>query len=155
MRTTLITAHAVTATVALLATLGGRRARWFALHYAALVAMLVLLVAAIAVGLPGRAAGELVIDAALVGLGLVMIAHTEGARRVRRDDARRFVERVGFSIVGLVDAFVVVTVFDVAPAWVATAVGVSIAVVGHLAIRSARDVIRSTPARSGSATSSA
>lgn len=145
MRTTLITAHAVTATVALLAVLGGRRTWWFAVHYAGLVAMLVLLVAAIAVDLPGRAAGELVVDGLLVGLGIVMIAHTEGARRVRRHDPRRFVERLGFSVVGLVDAFVVVTVFGIAPGWVAAIVGVAIAVVGHLAIGAAAG--RTTPRR--------
>lgn len=140
MHAALIAGHAVAATVALGAAFGGRRVRWFAVHYGALVAMLVLLVAAIAVDLPDRDAPELVVDAALVALGLVMVAHTERARRARRHDPRRFVDMLGFSVVGLIDAFVVVTVLNTgAPSWVAAVVGLAIAIAGHLTIRAARN----------------
>ena len=145
MHDVLIAGHAVTATVALAAAFQAHGRAGSRSTTAALVSMLVLLVGAIAVDIPDREAPELVLDTLLVGLGLVMVAHTEGARRVRRVDRRRFVERLGFSAVGLVDAFVVVTVFDAgAPGWLAALLGAALAIAGHLAIRAAAEVTRPT-----------
>lgn len=131
----LIAAHAVAATAALLAACGGRRPAWFAAYYGGLVAMLVLLVAAIAADLAGRDIAQHLISGSLIVLGGVMVWHAERARRVRRTDTGRFVHHVGFTVVGLVDAFVVVTVFNAGVAgWLAALIGLAIALAGHVAI---------------------
>lgn len=143
MYTVLITAHAVAASVALMATIGGRRLGWFALYESSMVVMLFMLVTAIAVDLDDRDATRHAVAGALVALGAVMVGHAEMARRVRTERSTRFVDHVGFTVIGLVDAFVVVALVDAgaAPA-VAVAVGVAIAVAGHLAIGTVR--LRST-----------
>lgn len=147
MYSVLIAAHATAATVALAATAGGRRARWFAVYDASLIAMLVLLVAAIAVDLPGRDLAQHLVSGGLVLLGGIMLRHAELARRVRRTDAIRFVEHVGFTVVGLIDALVVVALFNAGtPGWAAAIVGVVIAVAGHVAIAAVR---RRTPPGDG------
>jgi hypothetical protein len=137
MYSALITIHAVTATTALAAAFGGRRQAWFTVHRASMWLMLVSLTAAIAVDAGGRDVARHVVTGGLVGLGSVMVAHTELAARTR--DTRRVIDHIGFTVVGLVDAFVVVTVFNAgAPGWLTAAIGASIAVVGHLAIRRVR-----------------
>ena len=137
----LITAHGLTATVALIAAVGARRARWFHVYQVSLTAMLVLLVAAVTVDLPGRELGQHLVAGGLVVLGAVMVGHAELARRSRRVDRQRFIDHVGFTVVGLVDAFVIVTLFNTGvPGTVAAIVGVGIAISGHLALVHARKV---------------
>ena len=97
------------------------------------------LVAAIAVDAAGRDVARHLISIAVVVLGAVMVAHAELARRVRLTDHRRFVDHVGFTVVGLVDAFVVVTVFNNGvPGWGSATIGAVIAIAGHMAIRAQR-----------------
>lgn len=135
MYAVLITAHAVAASTALAATMGGRRPRWFAVYESSMVAMLMLLVGAIAVDLDGRDSARHIVAVALVALGAVMVGHAELARRVRTEPSTRFVDHVGFTVVGLVDAFVIVALVNAgAPGAVAATVGAVIAVAGHLAI---------------------
>ncbi len=72
---------------------------------------------------------------ALVLLAAVMVWRAELGRRARATDRRRVIEHVGFTTVGLIDAFVVVTIFNRGvPGWLTAAIAVGIAVAGHLAI---------------------
>ena len=139
MYTVFIALHAATASAALLATLGGRRRRWFAAYRWSLVAMLVFLVLAVAVDWTGRDAGRKAVAAGLIGLGGVMVWKAERARRVRCSPGPGFVDHTGFTIVGLVDAFVVVAMFNLGLAgWAVAAIGVAIAAAGHLVIVNVR-----------------
>ena len=134
-----IALHAATASVALLAALGGRRRRWFATYYWSLVAMLTFLVLAVAVDWAVRDAGRQAVAASLIGLGAVMVWKAERARRARCSPGPDFVDDTGFTIVGLVDAFVVVLVFNLGVAgWVVAAIGAAIAAAGHLVIVTVR-----------------
>ena len=133
----LILVHAVTATMALLASLRSVSRRWFIVYDACLIAMLVSLVAAIAVDGGDRDTTRQVIAVALVGVGAVMVGHAEAARRAPRGSPA-FVRHVGFTVVGLVDAFVVVTVVQTdAPGALAAMLGIAIALVGHVAVKAA------------------
>lgn len=136
----LIWSHAATATVALVAAFGSRDRRWFGVYHVAMWAMVGFLVAAVAVDVGGRDLARHLVTAALVVLAAVMVWRAELARRTRITDPPRFVGHVGFTIVGLIDAFVVVTVVNSgAPGWLTATVGVLIAVAGHLVIHAVRD----------------
>ena len=111
------------------------RARWFAVYYWSLILMLAFLVLAVAVDWHGRQPGTHAIVGTLIALGGFMVWRAEQARRVRGSSSPRFIEHLGFTLVGLIDAFVVVTVFNLdAPPWLVIAVGVTIALAGHTAI---------------------
>lgn len=144
MYTLLITLHTVTASVALLAGFFTRRGRgWFATYYWSLVGMLVFLVLAVAADWHGRDLATHVVVGALIALGALMVAKAEQARRTRTTSRRRYVDHVGFTIVGLVDAFVVVTVITVGvPGWLTSAIGAGIAVAGHVVIARVRRMHR-------------
>ena len=54
---------------------------------------------------------------------------------------------MGFTLVALFDAFVVILVLDLgAPGWLVAAAGVLIAVAGHLALRAVRERLIETTA---------
>jgi hypothetical protein len=132
--TVLITLHAVAATVALAAgTLLRRRPGLFRTYQWALALMLVFLVLAIAADLRGRPPGLLALDAALVGLAGYMVWRADRARQLRDPRSPGAARHVGFTLVGLVDAFVVVALVDLGVAgWAVAIVGVCVAVTGHV-----------------------
>ena len=143
---TLLALHAASASVALItAVFVRRRPRWFATYYWSMVAMVAFLVVGIAADLGARQPGVLVIDGALVALAGFMVWRVEQARRLADHSSQRSAEHVGFTVVGLVDAFVVVTLVGLAlPGWLVAVVGAGIAVVGHLVIGH-RPTTRSAP----------
>jgi len=133
---TFIALHAATAGMALISGLFvRRRPRWFATYYWSLVAMVVFLVAGIAADIGARQPGVLVIDAALVALAGFMVWRAEQFRRLADHRSQRSAEHVGFTVVALVDAFVVVTLVGLGlPGWLVAVVGAGIAIIGHLGI---------------------
>ncbi len=134
----LIGAHAGAWLLAfVLGVLALRRDRLLDAYVIALVAMAGLLVLAIATTATGRSVAELGISAALVVLAAVMVGRAGQARGVRPsrtgERTAAYVQRVGFGLVGLVDAFWVVALLRAeVPGVAVAAVGVGIAAAGHL-----------------------
>jgi hypothetical protein len=153
--TIFVAAHAVTATTALITgVLTVVRSRLFGTYLGSLVAMEMFLVLAVSVqwsaySWPARAA-----FAALAALGGVVVWQGLLAWQIRPPDGAspsvRYFEHAGFTLVALVDAFLVVTVLDTgAPGWAVAATGVLVALAGHFALRIGRrwmvtDVYQST-----------
>jgi len=82
--------------------------------------------------------------AALGALGAFMVWRAEQARRLRPvgsdGPSARYVDHVGFTLVALFDAFVVIAVLDLGgPGWLVAAVGVIVAIVGHFVLVAVRD----------------
>lgn len=119
----------------------GRRAL-FGTYWWSLVVMELFLVLAIAVEWTVLDAATRAVFAALAGLGLLMLWRAERARRSRPGEgagpSAAYVGHVGFTLIALVDAFVVVTVINLgSPGWLVGAAAVAIAVAGHLVLRTA------------------
>lgn len=133
--TVLITLHALAGLVAFatgaLALARGRLLRTYRWSLAAMAGFLVLAVAAAA---EGRDGGGWALSGGLIALAGVMLVRAWAARPEELRTAAG-VHHVGFGLVGLFDAFWVVTLLraGLAP-WVVVAVGVGIAVVGHLTL---------------------
>ena len=135
----LITLHATTGTVALLAGLLAHRSRaLFRTYLWSLVASVAFLAAAVAEEW-GRLDGlSRALFGAFVVLGLVMVWLALAARRLPAGSPR-YVDLVGFTLVALFDAFVVITVLNGgAPVALVVASGVVVAVAGHFVLRAAK-----------------
>lgn len=134
----LIGVHAAAGVVAFgVGLLALRRPRFLDTYLVALVVMAAFLVLAIVSTASGRDAAALAVPGALVVLAGVMIARAARARRVRPPApgtrSAGYVHGVGFGLVGLFDAFWVVALLRAeVPGAVVAAVGVAIAMVGHL-----------------------
>ena len=142
--TIFLAAHAVTATSALIAGIVTvLRSRLFGTYLGSLVAMEMFLILAVVVqwsayNWPARGA-----FAALAALGGVVLWQGLRAWQVRPPEGAspsvRYYEHAGFTLVALVDAFLVVTVLDIgAPVWAVAATGVVVALAGHVALRIGR-----------------
>lgn len=136
--TVLISLHAAAGVVAFAA---GLRAlphgRLLGTFRWSMVAMAVFLVAAIATELAVTPPGALAVFGALVALAGVMVWRSEAAARADRP-SRAYIDHVGFCLVGLFDAFWVVTLLRLGlPGWAVGAVAVGIAVIGHVAVGAA------------------
>jgi hypothetical protein len=134
--TVLIAGHALSGSVALLAGCVAHRGRGlFGTYLWALTACVALLVAAVVeqwTRLDGPARG---LFGAFAALGAVLLWLAFGARRLPAPSPR-YVDRVGFTLVALADAFVVITVLNAgAPAAAVVAAGVVVAGLGHLVLR--------------------
>ncbi len=142
--TIFITVHTVTATLALLAgSVALRHGALFGTYLWSLVGMEVFLVLAIAAEWLELPAGTRVLFTAFALLGVVIVWRATRARSIRPSrtvpPSARYVEHVGFTLVALFDAFIVILVLNAgAPGWLVVAVGVLIAVVGHFALREAK-----------------
>lgn len=138
----LIALHAAAGVVALGAGLFALRdGRFFAVYLGALAGTAVFLAAAVTVNWSHTDATARLLFAAFTGLALVMVGRAVAARRGTPGTAA-YVEHVGFTLVALFDAFVVIAVLDVgAPIWLVVATGVVIAVAGHFVLRWARRVL--------------
>ena len=142
MHTTMIVLHAAAGTVALVAgplAFSGRR-RALDVHLPALVLMQVGLTGAVVVGWSTDDTGGRVLLSALLVLGLVVVGRGFEARWRRpapgEPGGGRYRAAIGFTVVALVDAFLVVSVMDLgAPVSVVAGTGVGVAVVGHLVLR--------------------
>ncbi|HEV2778613.1 MAG TPA: hypothetical protein VGX25_04360 [Actinophytocola sp.] len=138
--TVLITVHAVAGVVAFVAgCLALRRDTAFPTYLWALVTTMVFLALAIAqewgsIDWPARA-----LFLAFLGLGGVMLWRADRARRIRDAGSPSYVGHIGFTLVALFDAFVVVAVLNAgAPVWAVVAAGVLIAVAGHFVLGALR-----------------
>ncbi len=140
LHTVFIALHAGAATVALVAgAVALRSGRLFAVYGWSLLVMFVTV--ALAVGVNWEQTGPAVraVFVALVALGAAMLAKAWRAGRNRPVSGGHpsscYVRDVGFTLIALCDAFVVVAVLNAgAPTWLVVASGVSIAVVGHFVL---------------------
>lgn len=132
--TILIALHASAGTVALLAGLVAHRGRtWFAVYFWALVATVVTLAAAVAQEWALLDPAARLLFVTFTGLGVVMVWLARNAH------GPRYVDRVGFTLVALFDAFVVITVLNAgAPVAVVVGAGVVVAVAGHFVLRAVK-----------------
>ena len=143
----LIAGHAVAGLIALVSGLVTiRNGRLFDTYLTALAAMTVFLVFAIGVEWGALDTTARVLFTAFAGLAAVMLWRAGRARRDRPAAASRpsasYVDHVGFTLVALFDAFVVIAVLDLgAPIWAVVGAGVLIAVAGHFALRRAERVL--------------
>ncbi|MPZ80909.1 MAG: hypothetical protein GEV28_11130 [Actinophytocola sp.] len=139
MHAVLIALHALTGTVALLAgCVAHRRRAYFEVYLWSLVATVAFLAAAVAEEWSRLDAVSRALFAAFVVLGLVMLWLACTARRLPAPSPR-YVDRVGFTLVALFDAFIVITVLNLgAPVALVVASGVVVAVAGHFALRAAK-----------------
>ncbi len=148
MHSLLIALHAGTGLVALLA--GGvalfRRGGLFGLYLGSLIATTVFLALAVAVEWAVLDAGARVLFTAFTLLAVVMVARGFLARRLP-PATPAYLEHVGFTLVALFDAFVVIAVLNAgAPVWLVVASGVLIAVAGHFALQATKRALVGEPA---------
>ncbi len=140
--TIFISTHAATATTALIAGIVAvPRGRLFGVYLASLVMMEVFLVLAIGVQWTANDGATRLIFTVLAALGVGVVWCGLQARRVRpRDDdagpSPRYFASIGFTLVALVDAFLVIAVLNLgAPGWALATTGVLIAGIGHIVLR--------------------
>ena len=139
----LIGLHAGTGVLALLAGLGAHRGpRWFAVYLWSLVATMVFLAAAVVEEWATLDVAARVLFTAFVGLGVVMVRLAVQARGLGLTP--RHVDLVGFTLVALFDAFMVITVLG-AGATTAVAAGVVVAITGHVALRTTKTRLARRP----------
>ena len=136
--TVLIALHAIAGAVALLVGCVAHRGRvLFDVYLWSLVATIGFLVAAVLEGWARSDGGTRLLFGAFAVLGAVMVAQAASARRLGLSPA--YVDRVGFTLVGLFDAFIVVTVLNLgAPVALVVGSGVGVALAGHVALRVAK-----------------
>ncbi|MGQ0837246.1 hypothetical protein [Actinokineospora sp.] len=112
----------------------------FGTYLWSLVTMAVFLVLAVAAEWTVIGTGARVLFAAFAVLALVMVWRADQARRIRHELSAAYVGHVGFTLVALFDAFMVILVLRAgAPGWLIAAVGVVIAVVGHFVLVATRE----------------
>lgn len=136
----LIALHAAAAVVALLAGCVAVWRRWpFSIYLWSLTACILLLAAAIAVDWSGLDTASRALFTAFVALGAYMIWRAAQARRLLlaspAERSPRYLDHLGFTLVALLDAFIVILVLDLgAPGWTVAAIGVLGAAAGHRAV---------------------
>lgn len=146
----LIALHAVTGTVAFVAGLVAHRRRaLFDAYLWSLVATVVFLVTAVAEEWGRLGGGARVLFTAFGVLGVVMVWLAVAARRVPVLSAA-YLDRVGFTLIALFDAFLVVTVLNLgAPVWLVVASGVAAGVAGHFVLRAVKERAAPAPVSAG------
>ncbi len=142
--TVFIAAHAAAAALAFVAgCIALRRGTLFGTYFWSLVAMVVFLALAVTAEWSLLDAATRLVVTGFVALGGFMLWRAARARSIRPASAGpspRYVEHVGFTLVALLDAFLVVAVLNLGAAgWVVAAVGLLVAGAGHVALRAVRD----------------
>lgn len=135
----LITLHATTGLVALAAgSLSVRRPAYVRVYLWSLVACIVLLAAAVAIDWNELDDGSRALFAAFGALGAYMIwraARASAHLPSTVHERPAYLDRIGFTLVALVDAFLVILVLDLgAPIWLVVTAGVLGAAAGHRTI---------------------
>lgn len=147
MHTLFVTAHAASGLVALAAGLMAlRRRRAFAVYLWSLVASIAFAAAAVAIHWEDLGVSTRVVFSGLIGLGAYMIARAVLAQRlIQAEDpprAPRYHDHVGFTLIALVEALVIVAMLDLgAPLWTVVLAGLGIAAAGHVALRAEKHQI--------------
>lgn len=144
--TIFIAAHAATGGLALLAgCVTIVRRALFGTYFWALIAMEMFLLLAIAAEWTTLDQVTRILFGAFALLGLVMVWRANQARR--GPYGSDYVEHVGFTLVALFDAFVVILVLNLgAPVWLVVGSGVGIAVAGHFVLVAVRRALVTEPA---------
>jgi hypothetical protein len=143
--TVFIALHAVAGSVAFVAgCVALRRGVLFTVYWWSLVGMVLFLVLAIAADWVELEVPVRLLFSAFVVLGGVMLWRAALARRVRPTDATgpsaRYIDHVGFTLVALFDAFVVITVLNLGvSAWLVAATGIAVAIAGHFVLQVAKN----------------
>jgi hypothetical protein len=133
----LVTLHALSGLLALVAGwLALRRPSYLDIYFWSLVACIVFVVAVVAVDWGGLEAASRVLFAALSALGALMVWRGARARRIaatsRPQPSARELDHLGFTLVALLDAFVVIGALDLgAPGWLVGVVAIAVAAIGH------------------------
>jgi hypothetical protein len=147
----LITIHAGSGLIALVA--GGLavgRTRYLPVYFWSLVACILALAAVVASDWSSLDVGSRALFGALVALGGYIVWRGLQARRLAlanpAQPSRRYLDHLGFTLVALLDAFIVITVLDLgAPVWAVAGVGVAGAVVGNRAIAALKGRVAVAP----------
>ncbi len=142
--TVFIAVHAAAGTLAFVAgCLALRRGTLFGTYLWSLVAMVVFLALAVTVEWSLLDTATRLIFTGFVALSGFMLWRAARARSIRPASAgpsSRYVEHVGFTLVALLDAFLVVAALNLGAArWVVATVGVLVAAAGHVVLRAGRD----------------
>ena len=142
--TVLIALHALTGTVALVAgCVAHRRLALFGVYLWSVVATVTFLAAAVAEEWARLDTLSRSLFTAFTVLGAVMVRLAFDARRLP-PGSESYVDRVGFTVVALFDAFIVITVLNLgAPVWLVVASGVAVAIAGHFSLRATKAAVRS------------
>lgn len=128
--TVFITSHALAGTVAFVAGwVAIRRGSVFAIYLWSMVGMLLFLVLAMATQWSEFETPTLVLFSALVALGGLMVLRAAQSRPLvpsgSAGPSGRYFDQIGSNLLGLFDAFLVVTVLNAgAPGWIVAATGV-------------------------------
>jgi hypothetical protein len=145
LHTVLITLHAVAGVVAFVAgCVALRNGTLFATYLWSLVATILLVALAVAEEWGSLDGAARVLFVAFVALGGLMVWRAARARRTRPAPGQgppsdRYLDHVGFTLVALFDAFLVVAVLNLgAPGWLVATTGVGIAVAGHFVLRAVK-----------------
>lgn len=139
MHTALIALHAGAGVLAFGAgCLALARGTHLTVYLAALAICIASVVAAVALGWSDLDPATRVVFGALSALGAFMLWRGRRAHALGRAGANRssgYIDHLGFTLVGLLDAFAVIAVLDLgAPGWAGGAVGAAGAIGGHYAL---------------------
>jgi hypothetical protein len=147
-----IVAHALSGAAALLTGVVAfeRGSRVLAVYLGCVIAMLASLGLAFAAEWGELDAPTRWVFTGLSGIGVVVLVRAIEAWRARPGSGevptRRFRSAVGFTVVALTDAFLVVTVLDLgAPTWAVVATGIGVAVAGHFVLEARLAALESSP----------
>jgi hypothetical protein len=145
-----IAVHAAAGVVAFAAgAVALRRGALFQLYLWSLVGMALFLVLAIAADWGQLDTASRVLFSAFVALAGVMLWRAVQAARLLPTGgaapSAAYVNHIGFTLVALFDAFIVIAVLDVGAAtWLVVAVGIAVAVAGHFVLKAVRNRLTST-----------
>jgi hypothetical protein len=111
----------------------------FGIYFGALIAMEVFLMLAIAAQWTAIDTPARILFSAFALLGLLMVWRANQARRTPL--GRGYVEHVGFTLVALFDAFIVILVLNLgAPVWLVAGSAILIAMAAHVLLRAIHHV---------------
>jgi hypothetical protein len=134
----LVTLHAASGLLAFVAgCLALRRPSHLDTYFWSLVACIALVVAVVAIDWNELAGASRALFTALGALGALMVWRGAQARRIAAASgtqwSARQLDHLGFTLVALLDAFVVIGILDLgAPGWLVGAVAVAVAGIGHV-----------------------
>jgi hypothetical protein len=136
-RSVLVTLHAASGLLAFVAgCLALRRPSHLDTYFWSLVACIALVVAVVAIDWNELAAPSRALFTALGALGALMVWRGAQARRIAAASgtqwSARQLDHLGFTLVALLDAFVVIAALDLgAPGWLLGVVAIAVAAIGH------------------------